>query len=130
VVADLVTPTLPCVFRGRVSLGTLAVKCRLLIQKFRDRNQHARRGDHEAEEASEDANWREQWIAKMEAEQQAYTEPEKVAIAQVVQLLGAFAVASGTSRTKFDAQSRRLVGATDLKGSFPTWYTNKSRYHS
>ena len=112
-VADLVTPYLVCFgVAAAVSLGTLAVKCRLLIQKFRDRHQHARRGDHDAEEASEDANWREQWIAKMEAEQQAYTEPEKLAIAQAVQLLGAFAVASGTSRTKFDAQSRRLVGAT------------------
>ena len=109
-VAQLVTPYL-VVFgvAALVSLFTLVQKGGLLFAKLRSRQQLAKR---DVSGVDLDTKWREQWIATMASQQQVYTESEKLVIARAVELLDAFAVGPGMSRTKFDAQSQRLVGAT------------------
>ena len=92
-----------------VSVWTLIQKGKLLVAKVRLRHQSVQ---DDGPKAGHDAAWRQQWIATMDSAPQSYTEAEKSAIAQALKTLGAFAVPPGTTRTKFDAQSKRLIGAT------------------
>jgi hypothetical protein len=109
-VAQLVTPYLVVFgFAALVSLFTLVRKGRLLFAKLRSRQQLAQR---DVSGVELDTKWRQEWIATMTSQQQVYTESESLVIARAVQLLDGFAVGPGLSRTKFDAQSQRLVGAT------------------
>ena len=109
-VKELVTPYL-VVFSiaAVVSLATLIQKGKLLVQKFRSRRHPANAA---ALGVDEDRTWREEWISRMESEQQTYNQVEQLAIASSLQLLGTFAVELGQSATKVDPQSSRLVGAT------------------
>ncbi len=94
-----------------VSAGTIILKGKLLVEKFRGRHLSVQSN---APALAQDATWREQWIAKMASQEQVYTDTEKVAIARALEQLDAFAVGIGQSRTRYDEQSMRMVGSTTL----------------